>query len=190
MYSERHPIRTGIFVSVGSGLILAGVIWLTGFLPLLWGVVKATTLWVVALLLFKIPIPVWLFIPLMVATVPTVVLVASRFRKPRGPIYLDYKEDEFSSVIWRWSYMSNGKIDHVWCFCPADDTMLVFKLPRYVNTAPTIECETCGTVYIRYDGSQENLISAIKRQIDRKIRSGEWRKVVAREAGAAVHPDD
>ena len=76
------------------------------------------------------------------------------------------------------------------CFCPQDDTQLIFKLPGVVDTLATIECESCGKIYGHYDGSQQNLISAIKRQIDRKIRSGEWREVVAKGAGAAAHPDD
>ena len=82
--------------------------------------------------------------------------------------------------------MSNGMIDDAWCFCPVDDTMLVFKLPFNITEVASIRCETCGTVYGHYESSREELISTIKRQIDRKIRSGEWREVVAREAGAAM----
>lgn len=188
MNSERDPIRTGIIVSVVGGVILSVVIWLVGFLPTLWGGVKSAMLWVVGLLLFKIPIPVWLFIPLIVAVGTAVFLVASRFRKPREPTKRDYKKDEFSGVVWRWNFKSNGQIDDLACFCPQDDTQLVFTM--HAPYESTFRCETCGTAYGSYLGMDVDITPQIKRQMQRKIRSGEWRKVVAIEAGVAVHPDD
>ncbi len=94
----------------------------------------------------------------------------------KTPSWKDYKEDRFYGMLWRWSYWGREVID-LWCFCPVCDTVLVYGEDRHVGTT-TFSCETCNRLTGQEAGDKDYVFAKVKRQIDRKIRTGEWSKAL------------
>jgi hypothetical protein len=40
-----------------------------------------------------------------------------------------------------------------------------------------ILCETCKQEYAKFDGNVKDLLNRVIRQIDRKVRTGDWKSV-------------
>lgn len=83
-----------------------------------------------------------------------------------------YREDHFLGLRWRWRWRRGRPVD-IWCYCPDDDTQLVFRYSQADNEV-TFQCETCGRRYGSFAGDYSYVRGLIRRQIDRKLRSGEW----------------
>jgi hypothetical protein len=86
-------------------------------------------------------------------------------------------------MVWRWRYSEVGSgLDSLWCFCPNDETQLV-----YVEDYDRVwfECETCRKRFGPLSGDKDHVLSMVKRQIDRKIRTGEWTAELRRKLGAS-----
>lgn len=108
--------------------------------------------------------------------------IRARAKKQEEVIsFREYQRDTFFGVIWHWGYLGSGEIyeNSLAPYCPSDDTLLVKNTKisfDYENAE--FYCETCRNVYTPREGSANTLIGKVIRQIDRKIRVGEWREVV------------
>jgi hypothetical protein len=88
-----------------------------------------------------------------------------------------YKSDSMFNMNWRWSW--NGyNINNLWCFCPTCDATLVYddtsSHSYYDPTVTDFICENCsnrivGTIT---GGNKSYAIGAVKREIQRRIRTG------------------
>jgi hypothetical protein len=176
MKNRAKKILSGIAVLVIGGVILAniGAIWRTvvDSLKAVWGFLGSS-----------LTLPMWLVI-----LVGLVALLAIGFcvlvvwtAKTNQPSHLNYQQDEFFDVTWRWAYYSDGTVneDALWCFCPKCETMIVYEIDNY-NGIIKLSCETCQQEVGTYSGSRSHLRGRIARQIDRKIRTREWREVITR----------
>lgn len=96
-----------------------------------------------------------------------------------APEWKAYVEDNFHGVRWRWRYSSATSPDP-WAYCPTCDTMLVYtQQGNRFSPEPTIVtlfCERCDVKHLEHEGDKNYLVAAIRRQIDRNIRTGDWRK--------------
>lgn len=93
-----------------------------------------------------------------------------------------YTEDLIYGAVWRWGWTSD-RIFNLWCFCPRCDATLVYddsSCRNYlVNVSRTdFICENCGHSVIASitGGNKAYAVSAIEREIHRKIRTGEYPK--------------
>jgi len=124
-------------------------------------------------------IPHWALYLLAAAVVFTVVVLVWAAVDAMAPEWKGYVEDDFFGVPWRWRYISNQVYDP-WAFCPSCDTQLVYSQtggrfspePRSV----TLFCERCRQDRLVHDGDRNYLVAAVKRQIDRNLRTGDWKK--------------
>lgn len=91
-----------------------------------------------------------------------------------------YQRDTFFGVVWRWSYSSSGDFygDSLAPYCPSDDTLLVNKPHSFDYENAELFCETCRKDFTPREGELEELKGKVIRQIDCKLRTGEWQKVV------------
>ncbi|HYW04184.1 MAG TPA: hypothetical protein VFA86_09600 [Gammaproteobacteria bacterium] len=85
-----------------------------------------------------------------------------------------YRQDHFLGLRWRWRYR-HGAPTGIWCYCPGDDTQLIYNYSQ-VDNEVTFHCETCGKRYGSFAGDYSYVRGLIRRQIDRKLRTGEWRQ--------------
>jgi hypothetical protein len=172
--SKSSKIAVGVIVSVLS----VGVLWLLSRIPglfhwlgnigvALWTHLKGTS-----------GLPNWGLYLLVLAAIHTAINLIRRLRKPKGPNVTAYTQDTFLGLIWRWSYISNHP-HNPWAFCPYCDTMLIYSEQRDFysrNVEHTmLTCETCNREMLTHEGDKDYLVNKILRQIDRIIRTGEWK---------------
>ena len=125
-------------------------------------------------------LPNWILYPLAVMSISTIIYWASVATKQKYPKISAYKQDSFLGLKWRWSYISGSPVN-AWAYCPDCDTMLVYSesgsyYDSYKKTVLT--CETCCQVLLNHEGDRNYLVEKIHRQIDRKIRNGDWERIV------------
>ena len=173
-------IRNGAIASVAAGMILYAVPgpwgYVVSFLSWLWsGVVWC---WEALIALYSLPGWAWLLIFILVF-----VGLINIYRALKGePELKSYIEDFIEGAIWRWSWDGN-KISNIWCFCPRCDATLVYNdgscrsFYADVNKTDFI-CENCGhrVVASITGGDKDYAIGVIWREIDRRVRTGEYKK--------------
>jgi hypothetical protein len=174
---EKHPIRNSVIATVIGGLIVALLLW---FVPGAWAWIKSALAWLYGLLVSTVIIPMWLLVVMILAILPTVLIIVLAVlpssKQAEGPRWTDYTEDSFDGITWRWQYAGNSLIN-LWCFCPYDDTVLVYSFDEILGKI-SLHCETCQTKFGPFVGDKDYMLARIERQIGRKVRSGEWEKMV------------
>jgi len=176
-------IRNGAIASVIAGIILLAIPVLRGyvgsFFSWLWsGIIWC---WEVLIVSYSLPGWAWLFI-FILALVGVVNIYLAVKGESEEPEFKSYVEDFIHGVKWRWSWVGN-QISNVWCFCPRCDATLVYddsscrSLYSDVNKTDFI-CENCGHSVVASitGGNKDYATSAIRREIDRRIRTGEYKK--------------
>jgi hypothetical protein len=163
-----------------AGLIVAAVLGAISFVPVAfkWVVEVATDFW--SHLLGTSEFPNWSLYLLALMSIHTLMYWVARVINPKGPNIAAYNHDTFLGLKWRWSYIS-GHPTNAWAFCPHCDTMLVYsEVGSFYdpNRKTVLACETCGRDTLHHKGDKDYLVQKIHRQIDRKIRTGEWEHIV------------
>jgi len=172
-----------------STIILAALAYLgrSFLLPLLvtasasmWSAVKKASTWFFS---GTVGTPAWLFCVLSGASLILLTFAVSKIRREvNEPSWRDYLTDNFFGIKWRWAYASSGQINNPLGYCPGDDTLLVYR-KEYAggsmfmgeSHAITLHCETCGRQFGPFEGNDTYLCAKVERQIDRKVRNGEWK---------------
>jgi hypothetical protein len=179
---------------VVSSVLVVAIVSLATYLFGGWGAVVGAVAWVASAiwnaLSFNVAVPIWLLIPLVISALalPAYGLCtwAGRYRRPKPS---DYREDTFEDVTWRWRY---GRRWLVFCdykdilelkaYCPEDEMQLtertepVRKYDRELRYG--FWCDKCRKVVACIDRTHREQHLSIKREIDRKLRTGEWKAVV------------
>ena len=134
-------------------------------------------------LISEINLP-WIVIGILfLLAIPTIITIARKFipkSEAKAEVYeaklQDYIEDEFFGVVWRWD--NNGAIG----YCPNCQTRVVYNLGyghRGIETS--LYCETCSRTITTLEGNTSDILGKVARQIERKINTGEWKKIVERK---------
>ena len=176
----KRLLTVAIIGSAFGGLIVIATV--KAARPILdWGGRAVSTLW--RSLSVPITLPFWLAGVLGAIAISALALWFLVLRETRRvPTYKNYKRDYLLNVVWRWDWERSGVVSP-WCFCPVCDTVLVYASgwgyehndQKWVTK---LFCETCSTRRGQHDGDRNDLVNRALRQIDRKLRSGEWKKVV------------
>jgi len=185
---DNHPIRNGVIATVLGGLILAYIPYTRAVAvslgSVLWqGLVKGSTvIWTYFASTATMP---WLVVwGLIALSVPTVWCIAKRCipKRDRGPTIQDYTSDFFFGVNWRWTYQWGNNPACIAPFCPICSTRLVF-VRNILDHNTTLRCETCNHDVVTLDGEPHFVVDGtIARQIERRINTGEWKRIVQRSA--------
>jgi hypothetical protein len=119
-------------------------------------------------------IPIWLVAIFVICTLLCILFLFSKFRSPKWILYK--KDNFFDGLIWRWNYSAiSNEILNPHPYCPRDDTMLVYTYIDIQHSNTWFNCETCESRYGPYKGDIIYNRERIKRQIDRKIRNGDYK---------------
>lgn len=163
-----------------AGLIVAAVVAAVSFIPgtFKWAVEAATDFW--SHLFGATALPNWSLYLLALLSINTIIYWTALAIKQKGPNISAYNHDTFLGLKWRWSYISGNPVN-AWAFCPHCDTMLVYSnIGSFFDgdRKTVLTCETCGQDMLHHNGEKDYLVEKIHRQIDRKIRTGEWERIV------------
>jgi hypothetical protein len=104
----------------------------------------------------------------------------SRIRRLSAPGYFRYRQDTVFGTPWRWNWSARGDITDLWCCCPICDRIMLYstdydKRDHMIKT--TVRCEYHDQPFARA-GEKDDLLNAVKREIDLKVRNGTWVQVV------------
>lgn len=167
-------MRNGIIVAVAAGLILSIVLqpfrdFFLTVIAWLWSGIA----WAYKALISSYAIPglVLLILGLLAAT-----SIYILFRLKKRPAYHEYTEDLMYGARWRWRWAGDS-ITHLWCYCPECDAELVEDVVSDFYSGATgtdFICENCGRKVITSTLVSTDLISAVNRQILRRVRTGEY----------------
>ncbi len=176
--STSRSIREKVVVAVLSAVILWFLSRIVVKVPEIWTYSVRGLNWFFEK---NIQTPLWLLCILSLAALIVaaliLLLVFQKKSESSEPSWNDYRKDFFHGMIWRWSYSASQKIQNVAAYCPRDDTILVYGYGRY-DRETIFQCETCKQVFDPIQGDHDNALGVIERQIDRKLRTGEWKQVV------------
>jgi len=192
--AEHESISRKVIAGVIIGIILAALGFLAKWLlPGLGTFLLTIWHWCVHL----VSVPVWLLILLSLYAGTSLIRAYLRHRRrtrqkperagdsPDEPNWQDYTCDIFYEIVWRWSYPSQvGRLQLV-PFCLKCDTQIH---PQIGDIGPLGEktsytCDHCGN-RVLLDGSQEEVVDRVSRQIQRKLRSpGEEWKIAIKTQG-------
>jgi predicted membrane protein len=181
MSAEKHPVRNSVFATVIGGLLLALLLWL---IPGLWAWLVTVIAQSYNFMISTVIIPVWLLGVLILAILPTliliIVLIVAMRKGQKLPEWLNYTTDYFDGMTWRWEYFENS-VNNLRCYCPNDDTLLIHS--RGYESI-TFHCETCRREFGPFKGDRDYILAKTERQIERKVRNGEWEKTLLRAKDA------
>lgn len=179
--SDSSSIKTNVI----AGLITAAIIGAIGFIPGLWAWVlaKISASWnaFCAHIMSTHEVPSWALYLLAIPAffwLSRIALAAHERLTSNEPQQSAYVQDNFFGVTWRWRYVG-GAPTGIWAFCPSCDTQLVYSTNyEFGHQTVRLHCETCRHDLLQEEGDKDYLVAKAHRQIDRKIRNGEWRDVV------------
>ncbi|MCK5133467.1 MAG: hypothetical protein KAR40_15110 [Candidatus Sabulitectum sp.] len=126
--------------------------------------------------LIKIAIPLWLLIVLSLATLLVIVFLTFVLLSPKNShsAWLQYREDYFYKIYWRWNY-SGSSVSNLVMYCPnrsCDMQMHSIKRPirgQRFSTASVL-CPECGPMGDDVAASEDELIKGVIQKIERNIR--------------------
>lgn len=177
MADDNH---SSLVSQIVAGLVVAAIMGTISFVPgaFTWVTEVAAEFW--SHLRGTSGFPNWSLYLLALMSIHTLVYWTARVMKPKGPNVASYNQDTFLGLTWRWSYISGIPVE-VWAFCPHCDTMLVYTVvgSRFDPDRKTVlTCETCNREMLQHEGDRDYLVEKIGRQIEKKIRTGEWLSVI------------
>jgi len=132
------------------------------------------------LLIYKIPTPVWVLAILVIVSLGSLIIFfIAWIQSKMQPPWIKYTEDIFDDIRWRWEY-SGKNPKNFYPYCPNDDTKFDIdeRKELFGPTTTFFICDTCRRQWGHFKGFFHNYQGKIYRQVELKIRNGEWKKVI------------
>lgn len=201
MIDDKNPIRNGIIVTVVGGIILAILAWIFGGVL---EVIKIIFNWVISAAssikevyvyvgdYFQSPVTInwgwlWLLCALSVIALwkmlqPLIspLIKKEKTPKPYKPRLDDYKKDVVFNIMWEWSKINGTLPNKLEGFCPNCSTRLIYTPEIYPDKTSFI-CQNCNRKIKTLDGDIHFAIGTVERQIERRIKTGEWKSIVTHQ---------
>jgi hypothetical protein len=94
------------------------------------------------------------------------------------PGWKDYTSDEILGINWRWRW-DNNAIAGLIAFCPTCDMEVSGYTPEYTEFQTDFYCDRCNRSLQTLNMEPQYIADRVIREIERKVRTGEWRAAVA-----------
>jgi hypothetical protein len=131
----------------------------------------------------EITLPIWVFIPLTVMTLPFWIWLMKKFRQRFSKPILNigsYTQDEFFGLTWKWSSESEH-IQILTCRCPKCSSNLSYVQEMHGESECEVvfHCDQCGE--IKHErGTKKEIVDQVLRDIEQKSNSDEWKESLQR----------
>ena len=184
----QKRILIAVAGTVVGGLILAGILRLTGLFAKVVSGIWSGVSWLWGMLQSSHSMPGWVILVLGLLALFGLTIIGLLLeqllhgkKETAGPTFQKYTEDMLDAVRWRWRWVDN-QITDLWCFCPICDAQLV---PEGNFTRTRFICERCpsdgtgfpdrsrGRVVTEVMGGVQYAVAAAEREILRRIRTGQ-----------------
>ena len=177
--SLKH-IRNAVIASVIAGIILTMIPSLRSVLIAGLEYMWIGVVWCWQSIFSTYATPVWILLILVALALFGAASLASAIWPKRTPKeYETYVEDRFYGAIWRWRW-HGSQICDLWCFCHDCDATLVYddsscRIIMSDEHATKFICENCQRQIAQVEGGDKDYaLSALRREIDRRIRTNEY----------------
>lgn len=125
--------------------------------------------------------PNWVAYLVCIPSALAVLFLGWRYLQYRKSSHRLFKELSYLGSVWRWSSLSD--LPHaLQPYCPSCHGLLVYEElgGRSGSQAQsvTLHCEACQTIPTEQPGTWKYLQARVSREIQRLIRTGEWRQHV------------
>lgn len=133
------------------------------------------------MLLTSYTLPIWMLLLISFLALITVIKLLLLLTDNSKEEYTKYSEDFIYDAKWRWKWTKEEIVD-IECYCPKCDAILLYDESschtKYTEVAKTdFICENCNSQIITsiYGGNKKYAINAVKREIQRRIRTEEYK---------------
>ena len=114
----------------------------------------------------------------------TIIQILLLFTKSTKAEYTKYVEDSIYNAKWRWKW-TKDEIINIECYCPKCDSLLVYDdsscHTKYTELVKTdFICENCKSQIVTsiHGGNKKYAMNTIKREIQRRIRTEEYKTAI------------
>lgn len=181
--SSFRSIRNATIAGVIAGIFLLFMPDVRAYIVRFFSWVWSGLAWCWNGLMSSYSLPGWVWLVVFLLSFIGVVSIFLSLRgEPDKPEHSSYIEDSMYGTKWRWKWVSN-QIFNLWCYCPRCEATLVYDDSSCNNYFAEIKqtdfiCENCGhSVIASIPGGNKNYaIGAVEREIDRRIRTGEYKR--------------
>ncbi len=178
---NSDSVRNGVIATVVGGIILTvlAMLWSPFKLFLLW--LWEQVIWLGSFFTDSYSVKGWVLFSLALLILPAIARIISSVKKSQPAPYKLYIEDALFDAKWCWSW-SGSEISNLWCLCPKCESELVYDdhYDLYGNEPrkTIFICENCNrkTIASIVGGNKGYALSAVQREIRRRIRTGEYLK--------------
>ena len=113
----------------------------------------------------------------------TVIRFFLNFPNNSKPEYITYIEDFIYGTKWRWKWIKD-EISDIQCYCPKCDAVLLYddrsSHTKYTDVSKTdFICQNCDSKIVTtiHGGNKNYALGAVKREIQRRIRTNEYKNI-------------
>ena len=114
----------------------------------------------------------------------TIIKILLLFTNNKKEEYTKYVEDSIYDAKWRWKWRKD-EIINIECYCPKCDSLLVYDdsscHTKYTELVKTdFICENCKSQIVTsiHGGNKKYAMNTIKREIQRRIRTEEYKTAI------------
>ena len=138
-------------------------------------------IWLYEELLTSYSFPLWLFLSICILASVTIIKFILTLQGDSKPEHISYVEDIIYDAKWRWKW-TKDEVSDIQCYCPKCDAMLIYddrsSHTRYTDVSKTdFICQNCDSQLVAsiHGGNKNYALSAVKREIERRIRTNEYK---------------
>lgn len=142
------------------------------------------TIWIYDILLTSYTLPVWLLLIISILALVSIINFLLLFTNNKKAEYTKYVKDSIYDATWRWKWKKDDIVD-IQCYCPKCDSILVYDESschtKYTEVTKTdFICEKCNSQIVTsiHGGNKKYAINAVKREIQRRIRTQEYKTTI------------
>lgn len=160
----QSGLNLGFIGTVVAGLVVATILAVSGRIPaVVWGV--AAWRWLVR----PVPVPLLVLVVMIGVLIVFAARIVLKSLKFRPPAWLDYVQDNFLGIVWRWRYEGSHLVESsIRPFCPQCGTGLRGEQQGYREMTTSFICDECPFAQ-DIPGNVEQVIDRIGRLIERAV---------------------
>jgi hypothetical protein len=182
---KSTKILNGIIIFTITGAILSIIPQTQKYIIELISLLSSGTAWFDEILLSSFTIPVWLLSIISILAFITLIKFFLLITNNSTVEYKAYVKDFIYGTNWRWRWKKDEIVD-LQCYCPICDSLLVYDESschtRYTDVSKTdFICENCKSQIVTsiHGGNKKYAFSAVKREIERRIRTDEYKSNIS-----------